>query len=41
MIKKNLEICVYGSVSLFNRHINFCGLFNAKTILLEEQQWYY
>ena len=22
-------------------HINLCGLFNAKVILVEEQQWYY
>ena len=22
-------------------HINLCGLFNAKAIIIEEQQWYY
>ena len=28
-------------VSFFKWHINFCWLFNAKAILLDEQEWYY
>ena len=31
-------IYMFGLVSLY---INFCRLFNAKAILLEEQKWYY
>ena len=30
-----------GVVYLFQRLINLLRLFNAKTILIEEQQWYY
>ena len=31
----------FGLVSLFNGISTFLGYFNAKAILLEEQQWYY
>ena len=27
--------------SLLQWHIKLCGLFNAKVIVIEEQQWYY
>ena len=38
-MKEETDCFFLGLVSLFNG-INFCGLFNAKAILGEEQQWY-
>ena len=36
-----VSLLVYYLVSWFRWHIKLRGLFNGKTILIEEQQWYY
>ena len=33
--------CSFYGLGLVSWHINLCGLFNAKIIFVEEQQWYY
>ena len=40
-ILTSYRVFCFGLVSLFSWHIKLLGLFNAKVILLEEQQWYY
>ena len=34
-------VCVCVCVCFFQWHINLCGFFNVKAILVEEQQRYY
>ena len=38
---KYLEELKIGLISLFERHINLCELFNVKSILVEEQKMTY
>ena len=43
LLSKNINICLvwFDLVSLFNGISTLSRLFNAKAILLEEQEWYY